>query len=111
MPIKTVEPPTRAAGRRARLSEEDLKELAKLLKTDWASDGEATKSRSAAYQRAQAAVKLLGLGKDAIKSTVYPVDESDESKGFYWAIRERPKGERPRGRRANGSVPVEPTAA
>lgn len=61
MSIVAVDPPAqKRSGRQPRLSDEDVKDLAATLKSgSWASEDELVGTKTAAYQRAKSAIKLV----------------------------------------------------
>lgn len=99
-------PPRRSSGRKPRLSDEEFKDLAETIqKGNWGTDGESVPTKTAAYQRAQTAVKELERRFDLKNLTtgVVPHDDNTDradDKGWYWRVGPLPEGEKPRAKKA-----------
>lgn len=110
MSVTIVETPTYApSGRKPRLSDEDAKDLAEAVKAGhWASDGQPAPSKSAAYQRAQSARKILGerFKLTDVKTHVAPAnpEKTDDKDPHNWSVGPRPEGEKPRKTKTNGAA-------
>lgn len=103
MPIVSRSAPVRqSSGRAPRLSEEDIKNLAEVLKTGkWAGDDEPAQSRSSAYQRANAAKRglvkaypkiesLIGKGKELTTAAIIVKAGAGDKSEHYWQVGVKP---------------------
>lgn len=99
--ISVVEPPpVRKSGRKPRLTDEAIQDLATAVKNgNWASDHEVAPSKTAAYQRAQSAMDRLEKVHSitSVTSAILPIDEQGEVllppiedntliKGWTWRV-------------------------